>query len=57
MTSASHLSPDEHFEEDYNKVCEGLGCQNKAMKKLDLPFGEHGSTFFYLCETCADKIQ
>lgn len=57
MSSVSPITPDEHNGEDDNKVCERLGCQEKAIEGLDLPFGEFGSTLFYLCKECKRMIE
>jgi hypothetical protein len=54
----SAMATHEEIEEDYNKfICEGLYCHEKATEQLDLPFGEYGSTLFFLCENCAEKIR
>ena len=58
MTRAPSITPDEHREEDYNKfICNGLNCQERATEQLDLPFGEYGSTLFFLCKKCKEKIE
>lgn len=57
MKSASHVSPKEFIEEDENKDCEGFGCQEKATEQLELAYGKYGSTLFFVCKNCKEKIQ
>lgn len=57
MTSAPSINPGEYIEEVFNKDCEGFGCADKATEQLDLPCGEYGSTLFFLCKKCSEKIQ
>lgn len=56
MVRTSHIAPDDYNVEDGNKFCEVFACQNKATIQLDLPFGEHGSTLFFLCEKCVEIL-
>ena len=57
MISAPSINPGKYSGEDFNKDCEGFGCQEIATEQLDLPFGEYGSTLFFLCKNCVEKIQ
>lgn len=57
MLRGTSITPDEHNDEGDNKVCEGLGCYEKATEQLELPFGDYGSTLFFLCKNCKEKIQ
>ncbi len=56
MTRASSFTPTEENDVDDNK-CNGFDCQEEATEQLDLPFGEYGSTIFFLCKKCKEKIE
>ena len=58
MTRAPSIGSYEMNEIDENKViCNGFDCQEEATQQLDLPFGEYGSTLFFFCKKCKEKIE
>ncbi|MDN5846273.1 MAG: hypothetical protein L0H53_08380 [Candidatus Nitrosocosmicus sp.] len=58
MTRAVYITPQKEREDTDNKfICIILGCQADATEQLDLPFGKYGSTLFFQCKNCLDKIQ
>jgi hypothetical protein len=58
MTHAVYIAPPDEREDTDNKfICIILGCPAEATERLDLPFGEYGSTLFFLCKNCLEKIQ
>ena len=58
MTYAVYIAPQKESEDTDNKfTCIILGCQAEATEQLDLPFGKYGSTLFFLCKKCSEKIQ
>lgn len=58
MTTLSSFDSSEINEFDEDKViCNGFGCQEVATEQLELPFGDYGSTIFFLCKNCKEKIE
>jgi len=58
MTALSSYDSSEINEIDEDKViCNGLNCQEDATEQLELPFGENGSTLFFLCKKCKEMIE
>lgn len=58
MTPSPSINSYEMNEFDEDKViCNGFDCQEVATGHLELPFGECGSTIFFFCENCKQKIE
>jgi len=58
MTAPSSFDSSEINEFDEDKViCNGFDCQELATEQLELQCGEYGSTIFFLCKNCNEKIE
>ena len=50
------MSKNHYQSNDNNYVCDGIGCDSRAISKLQVKVGETRTIFLSLCENCKTKF-
>ena len=54
---ASDIKPlYENTEKSYICICDGFGCLNETLEKIDVTAGEYGTISLNLCSVCIKKF-